>query len=158
STISSRLPERWSQRPTISSVRPLWPSPPYTLAVSKNVTPCSRARSMIAKASSSEVCGPKFMVPRTSRETVAPVRPSWEYCIADHSSKVGGVATSRAGSAAGNPIPGGWGAKAARSVEGRSAPGRGDLVEMSAQGGLQQGAEADTAHAELGEPCEVQTV
>lgn len=93
STISSRFPERWSQRPTISSVRPpLWSFPPYTLAVSMKVTPCSRAPSRIAKESFSEVCGPKFMVPSTRRETVAPVRPSWEYCIADPSSRVGGVA------------------------------------------------------------------
>src|ERR687895_2384204 len=41
--------------------------------------PSSRARSMIASESSSEVSGPKFIVPRHSRLTSSPVRPRWVY-------------------------------------------------------------------------------
>src|SRR5579862_3458038 len=58
------------------------PSPifqPYTLAVSKKLIPCSWARSMIAKLSSSVVFGPKFIVPRHNRLTLRPVRPNWVY-------------------------------------------------------------------------------
>src|SRR5688572_175788 len=54
------------------------PSPsfqPYTLAVSKKLISCSRPRSMIRKLSSSDVTGPKFMVPKQKRLTVRPVRP-----------------------------------------------------------------------------------
>jgi hypothetical protein len=42
---------------------------------SKKLMPSSWARSMMACASSSEVLGPKFIVPRQSRETRRPVRP-----------------------------------------------------------------------------------
>src|SRR5690606_18402533 len=43
--------------------------------------PCAWARSMIAWESSSEVCGPKFIVPRQSRLTLRPVRPSCAYSM-----------------------------------------------------------------------------
>ena len=36
---------------------------------------------MIAKASASMVCGPKFIVPRQSWLTFRPVRPSCVYCM-----------------------------------------------------------------------------
>src|SRR3954451_12602048 len=43
--------------------------------------PCSMARSMIWCESSSLVCGPKFIVPRTRRETDKPVRPRCVYSM-----------------------------------------------------------------------------
>ena len=75
---------RWAallanQFPMISSVRPLFSPQPYTLAVSKKLMPASSAASMIAWLSASSVCGPKFIVPRTSRLTLSPVRPSCVY-------------------------------------------------------------------------------
>ena len=36
---------------------------------------------MIARLASSSVCQPKFIVPKASRLTFAPVRPSWVYCM-----------------------------------------------------------------------------
>src|SRR5664280_2490864 len=42
--------------------------------------PCSSARSRIACESSSDVSGPKFMVPRHSRLTDRPLRPRCVYC------------------------------------------------------------------------------
>src|SRR5258708_6624966 len=36
---------------------------------------------MIAWESCSEVCGPKFMVPRQTRLTCRPERPRWVYCM-----------------------------------------------------------------------------
>src|SRR4051812_26275872 len=43
--------------------------------------PCSRARSMIRCESGSSVCGPKFIVPRTRRDTDRPLRPRWVYSM-----------------------------------------------------------------------------
>src|ERR1700690_990494 len=43
--------------------------------------PSSSALSMMAKESFSSVCGPKFIVPRHSRETFRPVRPSCVYSM-----------------------------------------------------------------------------
>src|SRR5687767_12216553 len=67
----------------ISSVQPRCPAPPYTLAVSKKLMPWSSAESMMPWASDSSACGPKFMVPRQSRETFRPERPKWVYCIGE---------------------------------------------------------------------------
>jgi hypothetical protein len=75
-TRSRRPPPCASQRPTICSVTPSPRFHPYTFAVSKKLTPASSARSMIAQLSFSLVCGPKFIVPRQSRETRTPLRPS----------------------------------------------------------------------------------
>src|SRR5512135_2304835 len=82
STTLSRRPPPWaSHRPTMRSVTPSPLRQPYTFAVSKKVMPCSSARSMIVKESSSEVSGPKFIVPRHSRETSRPARPRWVYLM-----------------------------------------------------------------------------
>lgn len=82
-TTLSRRPPPWAnQLPMILSVRPLFSPQPYTLAVSKKLMPASSAASMIAWLSASSVCGPKFMVPRTSRLTLSPVRPSCVYFMA----------------------------------------------------------------------------
>src|SRR6516164_11062223 len=73
----SRLPR--SQRPMISSVRPrLARSPPsgYASEESRKSTPASAARSMIAIAVASSLCSPKVIVPRHSRDTCRPLRPS----------------------------------------------------------------------------------
>ena len=78
-TSSRRSSPLANQLPMISSVRPFFSPQPYTLAVSKKLMPVSRAASMIAWLSASFVCGPKFMVPRTSRLPVSPVRPSCVY-------------------------------------------------------------------------------
>src|SRR5262249_54706552 len=43
--------------------------------------PYSRARSIIAKLACSSARGPKFIVPRQTRLTCRPVRPSEVYCI-----------------------------------------------------------------------------
>ena len=65
-----------NQRPMISSVVPAPLLPPYRLAVSKKLMPSSIARSMILCDSSSEVSGPKFIVPRHSSLTRKAVRPN----------------------------------------------------------------------------------
>ena len=88
-TLSRRPPPLANQRPTICSVTPSPFFQPYTLAVSKKLMPSSRARSMIVWESSSEVSGPKFIVPRQSRLTSSPVRPRWVCSIC--SSPGGGV-------------------------------------------------------------------
>src|SRR6476659_5758550 len=85
-TFSRRPPPCANQRPRICSVHPSPIFHPYTFAVSKKFSPNSSARSMIAKLSASVVSGPKFMVPRQSRLTLTPERPSCTYCMAPLSS------------------------------------------------------------------------
>src|SRR6476620_3014630 len=80
-TFSRRPPPCANQRPRICSVHPSPSFHPYTFAVSKKFNPSSSARSMIAKLSASVVSGPKFMVPRQSRLTLTPERPSCTYCM-----------------------------------------------------------------------------
>src|SRR3954464_6798709 len=53
--------------------------------------PSWRARSMIAWESSSEVCQPKFMVPRQRRETDRPLRPRCVYSMSSHPGTLAGV-------------------------------------------------------------------
>jgi hypothetical protein len=48
---------------------------PYTMAVSKKLSPASSAESMMACDVGSLVSGPKFMVPRQTRLTERPERP-----------------------------------------------------------------------------------
>src|SRR5689334_11175564 len=66
----------------IDSVTPSPRLRPYTLAVSKKLTPCSSARSITTQLSSWLVSGPKFIVPRQSRLTTRPVRPRLVYSMA----------------------------------------------------------------------------
>src|SRR3984957_17509461 len=73
----SRLPP--IQRPMISSVRPrVARSPPsgYASDVSKKSTPASAALSMMANPVASSLCSPNVIVPRQSRDTCSPLRPS----------------------------------------------------------------------------------
>jgi hypothetical protein len=65
------------------------------LAVSKKLMPYSSAASIIACASASLVNGPKFIVPRHSRETERPDRPRWVYCIVRDSVPVTSAPASR---------------------------------------------------------------
>src|ERR687891_953878 len=78
-TLSRRPPPFANHRPMICSVAPSPFFHPYTLAVSKKLIPSSWARSMMACESSSDVWGPKFIVPRQSRDTLRPLRPSCAY-------------------------------------------------------------------------------
>src|ERR1044072_9246453 len=82
STVRSRRPPPCAnQRPRMFSVAPSPCFQPYTLAVSEKLMPCSCALSMIAKLSSSDVSGPKFMVPSTRRDTDRPLRPRCVYSM-----------------------------------------------------------------------------
>ena len=88
-TNRSRLPP--SQRPMISSVRPgVARSPPsgYASAVSKKSIPPSAALSMTANAVASSLCSPKVIVPRQSRDTFSPFRPSLTCSIAPHATAI----------------------------------------------------------------------
>src|SRR3954452_5484322 len=53
--------------------------------------PSCRARSMIAWESSSDVCQPKFIVPRHSRDTERPLRPRCVYSMEGHPGTLTGV-------------------------------------------------------------------
>src|SRR5688500_19362570 len=70
-----------NHRPMICSVTPSHLPRPYTSAVSKKLIPISCAWSISACASFSGVNGPKFIVPRHSRDTFKPVRPREVYCM-----------------------------------------------------------------------------
>jgi hypothetical protein len=86
STTLSRAPGREAnQLPMIRSVEPCVSGlggTAYISAVSKKLTPRSSAKSICAWPSASVFCWPQVMVPRHTRETCRPVRPSSEYCMA----------------------------------------------------------------------------
>src|SRR5438874_1921597 len=82
STTLSRRPSPLANHlPRICSVSPFDGSPPYRLAVSKKLIPCSRARSNTAWASSSDAWVGKFIVPRQRGLTRTPSLPRCRYSM-----------------------------------------------------------------------------